>query len=132
MCECARRVLKRRSLEGKRVLPPGPQIFYHGQHCVSPHWPVWGNTILQFVGNGSYTLYHAGLKVPFPGPEQLARFWDIRVILLAIINSHDLARPHPSPSPNWAFSGWLAKKLKKSQILGWAPWPQWLWNPISP
>ena len=28
MCECARRVLKRRSLEGKKVLPPGPQIFY--------------------------------------------------------------------------------------------------------
>ena len=27
MCECARRVLKRRSLEGKKVLPPGPQIF---------------------------------------------------------------------------------------------------------
>ena len=89
MCERARRHLEPTlPSRVKEYFPRGPQIFYHGQHCASPHWPVWGNTILQFVGNGSYTLYHAGLKRASPGPEQLVRFWDIRVILLAIINTN--------------------------------------------
>ena len=113
MCECARRVLKRRSLEGKKAFPPGPQIFYHGQHC-----PWWAHLPRWAIQLGLLR----GPHWPFPGPEQLARFCDIAIILLAIINSHGLHSLYFSHVPNWRARALQFEKLKKSEILGIASW----------
>ena len=60
----------------------------------------------------------AGLKVPYPGPEQLVRFWDIRAALLAIIGtSHDLRLPSPGPTSNWAFPGRSLENAKSQKSL---------------
>ena len=59
MCERARRYLKATlPSRVKRYFPRGPQIFYHGQHCVSPNWPVWRIP--------PYTLWVMGLTLCIP------------------------------------------------------------------
>ena len=58
MCERARRYLEATfPLEGKKVLPPGAPIFLPRATLRFPQLAGLANTILHFVGNGSYTLY---------------------------------------------------------------------------
>ena len=114
MCERARRHLEPTfPLEGKRYFPRGPQIFYHGQHCNAPHWPVW-----RILGI-SFGFYCAGLKGASPGPEQLVRFWDIRVVAIGIIQrSHDPG-PLLSPTdPNCRVRPGLCKTQKARETRG--------------
>ena len=117
MCERARRYLEATlPSRVKAYFPRGPQIFCHGQHCVSPHWPVWG-----ILGISLWFLceaYCAGLKAACPGRKQLARFWNIRAALLAIIGtSHDLRVSSPGPTSNWAFPGRSLRNAKSQKTL---------------
>ena len=68
----------------KGYFPRGPKFFTTGNIA----FPLIGRSG-EYCGfsNGFYCeVYCAGLKGAFPGPEQLARFCDIAIILLAIIN----------------------------------------------
>ena len=61
-----------------------------------------------------------------PGPEQLVRFCDIAQRLLGIIQvSHGLHSLYPSLTLNWARGIEKLEELKKSEILGEAPWALW-------
>ena len=98
--------------------PGGPKFFTTGNIAFPPLAGL-ANTILHFVGNGSYTLYHAGPKGGFPGPEQLVRFWDIRVVAIGIIQrSHDPG-PLLSPTdPNCRVRPGLCKTQKARETRG--------------
>ena len=88
MCERARRHLEPTStLEGKKVLPPGAPNFLPRATLRFPSLAGLANTVC-LVMSFTVGFYCAGLKGASPGPEQLARFWDIRVILLAIIGTN--------------------------------------------
>ena len=101
MCERARRYLK--ATLPSRVngyFPRGPQFFYHGQHCVSPNWPVWRRLgiSLGFLCEA----YCAGLKGGSPGRKQLARFWN---------NFHDLGLIPILTYPNCRAGAGVRKNL---------------------
>ena len=129
MCECARRVLKRRSLEGKKVLPPGAPNFLPRATLFLVGSSVLGDIHLVLVEVAR------GPHWPFPGPEQLVRIWNIAQRLLAITNilkSHGLGSPSLSHTLNWRDRAPAREKLKKSEILGIASWLLWSHGLISP
>ena len=91
---------------------------------------------LPLVGSSpSNTIQLGLLRGPhwyLPGPEQLARFCYIAIILLAIINSHGLHSLYLSLTLNWARGALKLEKLKKSEILGMTSWALCSHGLISP
>ena len=117
-------------LEGKKGLPPGAPNFFGRATLRFPGGPVWGILGISF---GFYCgLPCAGLKVAFPGPEQLSRFWDIRVAALGIIQrSHDLRPSSLPPDPNCRV-GLQSQKNAKSQRNQRATYCHGPWSPLGP
>ena len=99
--------------------PRGPKFFTTGNIAFGGLISQVGYFIMVCLG------LPRGPHWPFPGPEQLARFCDIAIILLAIINSHGLHSLYFSHVPNWRARALQFEKLKKSEILGMASWALW-------
>ena len=96
MCERARRHLEPTlPSRVKGPSPGGPKFFTTG-NIAFPSLAGLVNTVGLVMGF-TVRFLCAGLKAASQGPEQLVRFWDIRVVAIGIIQrSHD---PGPLLSP---------------------------------